>query len=1425
MIHRVLHLILTMPALLVALLAGTAMAVPPTVTLTTPTTSNLGANQVTLNLTSSATGTGYFTLLTGTSTACGTGAQVKAGQTSGGVTAPYHGSLPLTAAATGQYTGRNLPQSTAYTACFTAEDATLIPVTPVRVNLTTTAAATFTTPTWSYVGSAGFSAGAVAYTSLAYAPDGTPYVAYQESDSPTKKAVVKKYDGSSWVTVGSNDVSTGQADYISLAFAPGGTPYVAYSDKDNSSKATVMKLSGGSWGTVGSAGFSAGAAGNTSLAFAPDGTPYVAYPDGSNTSKATVMKFSGGAWNAVGTAGFSSFYSSYTTVAFAPDGTPYVAYTDSGTTPANRITVKKYSGSSWSSVGGGDGVFSAGQGLETQMAISPDGTLYVAYSDYSGSQGGKLTVYSYTAGGSATLLGSQGFTPGGTSFIKLAVAPDGAPYVAFEDFANGFRGAVMKYVAPSWSSVGSSGFVNSYGQYISLAFAPNGAAAVSFADNVNGNGSKVSVKWLTTTTTLISNKNNQPSGTSLTFTATVDPSVASGTVTFKDGSSDLGTGTLGSGQATYTTSALAIGAHSISAVYGGDIIYGGSTSALLTQTVIKSTLTTTVASNNNPAVYGQSITFTGNAGSASATGTIAFKDGTNTLATQALTLGSATYSTSAFTPGDHSITTVYSGDSNYNSSTSAPLTQTVNKATPTVTVTPGSYSYNGTPQGPGAGQTTTGGSTGTLTFSYVGVSGTSYGPITTMPTNAGSYTVTASVVMDSNYVAASSIATAFAIGKADQAAVTVTAPSSITYGTTGTAAASGGSGSGTYSFLSTGSTGCSVAGSAVSVTNASGSCILTATKGSDNNYNASSASTPYPVTLNKAAATVSLSNLTQNYSSGALTPTATTTPAGLTVDWSNAPQSNAGSYPVTATINSSNYQGSASGQFVIAKVTPTLSITTTQQSYDGSPHGATVTGSVAGSVTTIKYNGIATVPYSAATYAITADFTPTDGNYNSLIGASAGNFTIAKAVPTLAVTNSPVSYTGTAKAATVSGNVSGAVSNVKYDGSATQPINAGNYTVTASFTPADSTNYSTLTSVSAGGFVITKVTPLLSVTTTAVEYDGLPHAATVTASVPGSVSNVLTGGVANQSAVGVYAVTANFIPTDSSNYNSLTATPAGNFAIIAVSKVSVTIRSVPAGLSVTVDGGASQTTPYIFTAIPGSSHTIATTSPQGTVGTRYLFSAWSDGKGISHAITAPNSGSATYTATFTTEYQLTTAVSPAGSGTVIPSSNGWYAAGSTPTIIATAGSGSGFSSWSGPAVNASSSATYVTMNGPISVTAIMKGLTTTLTAAIGAPTGPTGGIRSWPVILTNSGGASAAAVQLTGMTISSSGTCKPVVTSSFPLSLGDIAAGATATGNILVDFSSCAAAKQKTIKFNVSVGYSANNGATTGSTSLTGVPQ
>jgi MBG domain/Bacterial Ig-like domain (group 3)/Transmembrane protein 131-like N-terminal len=69
--------------------------------------------------------------------------------------------------------------------------------------------------------------------------------------------------------------------------------------------------------------------------------------------------------------------------------------------------------------------------------------------------------------------------------------------------------------------------------------------------------------------------------------------------------------------------------------------------------------------------------------------------------------------------------------------------------------------------------------------------------------------------------------------------------------------------------------------------------------------------------ISKATATVTLSNLTQVYTGGSLTPTATTNPPGLTIVWTNAPQTDLGTYTVTATVNDPNYQGSASGPFLI----------------------------------------------------------------------------------------------------------------------------------------------------------------------------------------------------------------------------------------------------------------------------------------------------------------------------------------------------------------------------------------------------------------------------------------------------------------------------------------------------------------------------
>jgi hypothetical protein len=112
-----------------------------------------------------------------------------------------------------------------------------------------------------------------------------------------------------------------------------------------------------------------------------------------------------------------------------------------------------------------------------------------------------------------------------------------------------------------------------------------------------------------TTTVVSPSANPSVFGQSVTFTATVSvTSPAAGTptgsVSFMEGASTLGSGSLSSGVATFATSALAVGSHSITAVYGGDSNFSGSTSLILTQTVnavpvLLVTPATNIASSGN----------------------------------------------------------------------------------------------------------------------------------------------------------------------------------------------------------------------------------------------------------------------------------------------------------------------------------------------------------------------------------------------------------------------------------------------------------------------------------------------------------------------------------------------------------------------------------------------------------------------------------------------------------------------------------------------------------------------------------------------------------------------------------------------------------------------------------------------------------
>src|SRR5204862_3136957 len=131
-----------------------------------------------------------------------------------------------------------------------------------------------------------------------------------------------------------------------------------------------------------------------------------------------------------------------------------------------------------------------------------------------------------------------------------------------------------------------------------------------------------------------------------------------GTVTFKDGATALATNSLSAGQATYTNSALSVGAHSITAVYNGDVNFNTSTNSPLTQTVSKADTTNTLASSVNPSVFGQPVIFTNTVsavspGSGTPTGTVTFKDGTTPLATNTLVSGVARYTNATSSVAAH----------------------------------------------------------------------------------------------------------------------------------------------------------------------------------------------------------------------------------------------------------------------------------------------------------------------------------------------------------------------------------------------------------------------------------------------------------------------------------------------------------------------------------------------------------------------------------------------------------------------------------------------------------------------------------------------------------------------------------------------------------------------------------------------------
>jgi hypothetical protein len=370
-----------------------------------------------------------------------------------------------------------------------------------------------------------------------------------------------------------------------------------------------------------------------------------------------------------------------------------------------------------------------------------------------------------------------------------------------------------------------------------------------------------------TTTTVVSSPNPSAVNASVTFTATVTPTYSgatkpTGTVTFTNTSTTPATTlcseTLSGGVVpvcnyTFTSS----GSFNVVATYAsGDTNFSGSVSGAtadvqavgngLTATSVAQTAASIV---NQPATFTATVSFT-STGKAVPTGTVTFTDGLTgasplpasctgvTVTVNATgTAVTAACTATLFLDGTHPITAVYSGDSNFQTSTSPIMNQVVTKAATTATASgPSSASVSQTVtfKASVATSPTPAGyiaPTGTVTFSYTLGSGTpvplcsatafplaaaaATGCVTSLPSN-GTYSIVATYSGDSNYLGSTvspstSIPLAVTVGatpttltlSSSSAANTSTATQGVTFTATVQPTNPGVSPTGTVTFTST----------------------------------------------------------------------------------------------------------------------------------------------------------------------------------------------------------------------------------------------------------------------------------------------------------------------------------------------------------------------------------------------------------------------------------------------------------------------------------------------------------------------------------------------------------------------------------------------------------------------------------------------
>lgn len=268
---------------------------------------------------------------------------------------------------------------------------------------------------------------------------------------------------------------------------------------------------------------------------------------------------------------------------------------------------------------------------------------------------GHSLVLTATVTGGASPAGTVSFYNGGTTLLGTATL-------------NGSGVATYTYT-PNKTGVLA----------LSAAYAGNttNASSASATVNVNVTGSAASSSSIQASPT------SATQGQSVSFTVTISGSgsVPTGTVLLTDGSQTLASLALNaSGMATYTTTALPIGNNVVTASYAGDANYAASSGSATVQVSGVPTVVLSASAQSVNLGVPETLAVNVSGSGATPTGTVTIYSNGSVLATATLSAGVATVITSRTalpSNGNYVLTASYSGDSSYNSGSSASITITV----------------------------------------------------------------------------------------------------------------------------------------------------------------------------------------------------------------------------------------------------------------------------------------------------------------------------------------------------------------------------------------------------------------------------------------------------------------------------------------------------------------------------------------------------------------------------------------------------------------------------------------------------------------------------------------------------------------------------------------------------------------------------